>query len=164
MSGGKVFGLEELVKVREGFKKQGAKVVFTNGCFDLIHGGHVYLFQTCRKMGDVLIVGVNDDDSLRKIKGPLRPIFPLTERLEILSAIQEVDYLVSFSETTPWKIIAELRPDVLVKGGDWKPDEVVGRKEVEEAGGEVRVIPYKEGQSTSHIIEKIGNISKREDK
>lgn len=151
----KIYRMEELVKVRKQYKKKKTKVVFTNGCFDLIHGGHIYLFQMCQKLGDVLIVGVNDDVSVKKIKGPMRPLFPLNERLEILSAIQEVDCLVSFSETIPRKLIAELRPDVLAKGGDWRPDEVVGKKEVEEEGGEVKIIPYQKGHSTSQIIEKI---------
>ncbi|NIM57890.1 MAG: D-glycero-beta-D-manno-heptose 1-phosphate adenylyltransferase [Candidatus Aminicenantes bacterium] len=145
----------DLVKIRNKLKNKRKKVVFTNGCFDLLHSGHVHLFREAKKKGDVFIVAVNDDASVKKIKGTSRPIFPLEERIEILGAIEEIDYLTSFSEETPQKIIALLLPDVLVKGGDWKPDEVVGRKEVEEVGGEVVIIPYLEGSSSSEIIKRI---------
>jgi len=105
-------------------------------------------------------VAVNDDSSIKKIKGTSRPIFPLEERIEILEAIEDIDYLVSFSEETPQKIIARLLPDVLVKGGDWSPEEVVGRKEVEEAGGEVVIIPFLEGRSSSDIVKRIVSSAK----
>ncbi|MEE9390707.1 MAG: D-glycero-beta-D-manno-heptose 1-phosphate adenylyltransferase [Candidatus Aminicenantaceae bacterium] len=143
------------MKIREKLRKQGKKVVLTNGCFDLLHSGHIHIFKEAKKYGDILVVAVNDDFSVKKIKGASRPIFPLEERLEILEAIEDIDYLTFFSEETPQKIIAVLVPDVLVKGGDWKPDEIVGREEVEGAGGDVRVIPYLEGCSTSEIIERI---------
>lgn len=149
----------ELVKIRNRLKQKGKKVVFTNGCFDLLHGGHIHLFREARKLGDVLIVAVNDDESVKKIKGTSRPIFPLEERLEILEAIEDIDYLTSFSEETPRKIIMRLLPDVLVKGGDWRPEEVVGKEEVERAGGEVVIIPYLEGRSTSEIIGKFIKLS-----
>ena len=103
----------------------------------------------------MFIVAVNEDESIRKIKGGLRPIFPLQERLEVLEAIGNIDYLVTFSEETPQRIIAALLPDVLVKGGDWKPEDVVGKREVESAGGRVVIIPYLEGRSTSEIIDRI---------
>lgn len=151
----KIQKLDDMVRIREELRRQGKKVVFTNGCFDLLHGGHIHLFREAKKLGDVLIVAVNDDGSMRKIKGPSRPIFPLQERLEILEAIEDVDYLTYFSEETPQRTIAALVPDVLAKGGDWKPDEVVGKKEVEEAGGKVVIIPYLEGHSTSDIIDRI---------
>ncbi|NIM91091.1 MAG: D-glycero-beta-D-manno-heptose 1-phosphate adenylyltransferase [Candidatus Aminicenantes bacterium] len=147
--------LADLVNIRSQLKSKGKKVVFTNGCFDLLHSGHIHLFREAKKKGDVFIVAVNDDASVRKIKGTSRPIFPLEERIEILEAIEDIDYLASFSEETPQKIIARLLPDVLVKGGDWKPEEVVGRKEVEEAGGEVVIIPYLEGCSSSDIVKRI---------
>ena len=153
----KIYKLKDLIKIREELRKKGKKVVFTNGCFDLLHKGHIHLFREAKKWGDVLIVAVNDDASIKKFKGSWRPIFPLEERLEILEAIEEIDYLVSFSEDTPQKIISLLIPDVLVKGGDWKLDEVVGREEVEGAGGRVVLVPYLEGYSTSALINKIIN-------
>ena len=152
--------LADLVKIRNQLKHQGKKVVFTNGCFDLLHSGHIHLFREARKKGDVFIVAVNDDSSTRKIKGASRPIFPLKERIEILGAIEDIDYLASFSEETPQKIIARLLPDVLVKGGDWKPEEVVGKREVEDAGGEVEIIPYLEGRSSSDIVKRIVSSAK----
>lgn len=129
--------------------------MFTNGCFDLIHAGHVHLFHEAKKLGDVLIVAVNTDRSIREIKGASRPIFPLEERLEILEAIEYIDYLVSFPDETPRKVISVLLPDVLVKGADWKMDEVVGRKEVEEAGGKVVRVSLHKGQSTTSLLERI---------
>ena len=151
----KIHSQDDLLKIREELRKQGKKVVLTNGCFDLLHSGHIHIFREAKKYGDILVVAVNDDFSVKKIKGASRPIFPLEERLEILEAIEDIDYLTFFSEETPQKIIAVLVPDVLVKGGDWKPDEIVGREEVEGAGGDVRIIPYLEGCSTSEIIERI---------
>ncbi len=152
--------LADLVKIRNKLKHQDKKVVFTNGCFDLLHSGHIHLFREARKKGDVFIVAVNDDSSIRKIKGTSRPIFPLKERIEILAAIEDIDYLASFSEEIPQKIIARLLPDVLVKGGDWKPEEVVGKREVEDAGGEVEIIPYLEGRSSSDIVKRIVSSAK----
>jgi len=151
----KIYSQDDLLKIRGELRQQGKKVVFTNGCFDLLHGGHIHLFREARKHGDILVVAVNDDFSVKKIKGASRPIFPLEERLEILEAIEEIDYLTYFSEDTPQEVIALLLPDVLVKGGDWKPEDVVGKREVEGAGGDVRIIPYLEGCSTSEIIERI---------
>lgn len=152
--------LADLVNIRSQLKRKGKKVVFTNGCFDLLHSGHIHLFREAKKKGDVFIVAVNDDASIKKIKGTSRPIFPLKERIEILGAIEDVDYLASFSEETPQKIIARLLPDVLVKGGDWRPEQVVGKKEVEEAGGEVVIIPYLEGRSSSDIVKRIVSSAK----
>jgi D-beta-D-heptose 7-phosphate kinase/D-beta-D-heptose 1-phosphate adenosyltransferase len=151
----KVQTLTNLLKIRAGLRRQGKKVVFTNGCFDLIHGGHIELFRKAKSLGDVLIVALNIDASVRKIKGPSRPVFPLEERFEVLGAIEYIDYLTSFSEETPQKIIAALLPDVLVKGGDWPPDQVVGKREVEAAGGRVVLVPYLKGHSSSSIIKKI---------
>jgi rfaE bifunctional protein nucleotidyltransferase chain/domain len=151
----KIKKLEDLVKVRRRLKREEKKVVFTNGCFDLIHGGHVRLFRKARAEGDILIVALNTDASIRKLKGPCRPVFPLRERLEILEALADIDYLTWFGESTPQKTVAALLPDVLVKGGDWKPDNVVGRAEVEAAGGRVVIFPYVKGHSTTGIIEKI---------
>ena len=150
-----VHSLRSLAKIRTALRREGKRVVFTNGCFDLIHGGHVFLFKQAKKLGDVLIVAVNDDRSIRKIKGPLRPIVPLAERLEILGAVECVDYLIPFSEETPQKVISVLLPDVLVKGKDWKKHEVVGREEVEKAGGRVVLAPLYKGQSSTSLLEKI---------
>ena len=152
---GKVRSLEELVSIRRRLKGQGKTVAFTNGCFDLLHAGHVRLFREAKRLGDVLIVGLNSDASVRRLKGPGRPIFPLRERLEILAAIADIDYLTSFGEATPKKIIAALLPDVLVKGGDWGPDEIVGRAEVEAAGGRVVRVRHFKGHSTSSLIRRI---------
>ncbi len=151
----KVHTLTNLLKIRARLRSRGKKVVFTNGCFDLIHGGHIELFRKAKSLGDVLIVALNTDASVRKIKGPSRPVFPLEERFEVLGAIEYIDYLTSFVEETPQKIIAVLLPDILVKGGDWRPGRVVGKKEVEAAGGRVVIIPYLKGHSSSAIIKQI---------
>ncbi len=147
--------LDELIQIRQELRRQNRKVVFTNGCFDLLHSGHIHIFKEAKKLGDVFIVAVNEDESVRKIKGESRPIFPLEERLEVLEAIENIDYLLSFAEETPQRVIAALLPDVLVKGGDWAPEEVVGKREVEEAGGKVVIIPYLEGRSSSEILDRI---------
>jgi len=152
-----ILNWKELQRRREKWRSQGKKAVFTNGCFDLLHAGHVYLFKEARKRGDILIVAVNSDSSLRRLKGPLRPVFPLKERLEVLAAIEFIDFLTVFNQDTPQKIISLLRPDVLVKGGDWPADQIVGRREVEEAGGRVVLIPYLEGFSTTNLLQKISS-------
>jgi rfaE bifunctional protein nucleotidyltransferase chain/domain len=132
------------------------RVVFTNGVFDLLHPGHVELLEFARAQGDLLVVGVNSDDSVRRLKGPKRPIFPLAERAEILSAFACVDFVAPFAEDTPLELIRSLaRVDVLVKGGDYRPDQVVGRAEVEGAGGRLVIVPLAVGYSTSGLIEKI---------
>ena len=151
----KTNSLRSLEDIRISLKREGKTIVFTNGCFDIIHSGHVFLFKEAKKLGDVLIVAVNDDESIEMIKGPSRPIFPLAERLEILEAIEHIDYLIPFPEETPQKVISTLIPDVLVKGEDWKKDEVVGRKEVEDAGGKVVLVALCEGQSTTSLLKKI---------
>jgi len=154
-AGKKILSLEALIKVRHGLRRKGWKVVFTNGCFDILHAGHIRLFREAKKQGHVLIVALNEDESVRRLKGPSRPVFPLGERLEILEAIEDIDYLTSFPEDTPQKIIAALLPDILVKGGDWRPEEVIGRKEVEAAGGRVVIVPYMKGHSSSTIIRRV---------
>ena len=151
----KIRRIDALKRIRARLRREGKRVVFTNGCFDLIHGGHIHLFRWAKKQGDVLIVALNTDASIRRLKGPTRPIFPLAERFEVLAAIEDIDYLVSFGEDTPRKIIATLLPDILVKGGDWGPGEIVGAEEVEAAGGRVLRVPYLKGHSSTDIIEKI---------
>ena len=151
----KIRSRRELVPIRRALARAGKKVVFTNGCFDLLHAGHVRLFRKAKGLGDVLIIALNTDASVRKLKGPTRPVFPLRERLEVLAAFADVDYVTWFAEPTPRKIVAELLPDVLVKGGDWGPDRVIGRAEVEAAGGKVVIVPYLKGRSSSRLIERI---------
>jgi len=157
----KIRSLGELVPVRRKLRREGQTVVFTNGCFDLLHGGHIRLFREAKRRGDVLVVALNTDASVRKLKGPSRPIFPLKERLEVLSAVADIDYLTWFAENTPRKIIAALLPDVLIKGGDWTPDEVVGKAEIEAAGGRVVIVPYFKGHSSTSIIDRIIRDSSR---
>ncbi|MBM3297410.1 MAG: D-glycero-beta-D-manno-heptose 1-phosphate adenylyltransferase [Candidatus Aminicenantes bacterium] len=151
----KIFPRSEFLPVREELRRRGRKLVFTNGCFDLLHAGHVRLFREARSLGDALVVALNDDASVRRLKGPSRPVTPLAERLEVLEAVEAVSYLTWFAEDTPREIVAALLPDVLVKGGDWTPETVVGREEVEAAGGRVVIIPYLPGHSTSSILERI---------
>jgi rfaE bifunctional protein nucleotidyltransferase chain/domain len=151
----KIKSFREILPIRRALKRKGKTVVFTNGCFDLLHAGHVLLFRKAREKGDVLIVALNTDASVRRLKGPTRPVFPLRERLEILSAFADIDYVTWFAEPTPRKIVAELLPDILVKGGDWGPGRVVGRAEVEAAGGRVVIVPYLEGHSSSGFIDRI---------
>ena len=134
-----------------------ARVVFTNGVFDLLHGGHIELLWFARRQGDVLVVGVNDDESVRRLKGPSRPVFPLDERMEILAALKPVSWVVPFSEDTPLELIRSMpRLDVLVKGGDYTAREVVGRREVEARGGRLLLFPIRTRNSTSNILSKLG--------
>jgi len=136
-------------------KRNGRRVVFTNGCFDLLHPGHIGSLEQARALGDALIVGLNSDASVRQLKGPGRPVLPERERAEILAALECVDAVVIFDAPTPRELIARLLPDVLVKGGDWPGDQIVGREEVEAAGGRVVSIPVVPGHSTTEILRKI---------
>lgn len=131
------------------------RVVFTNGVFDLLHPGHIDILARARLQGDALIVGVNSDDSVRRLKGPSRPVRDERERAYVVSALESVDAVVLFAEDTPLELIRRLRPDVLVKGGDYTPDAVVGRDDVESWGGQVVIVPLVPGQSTTAIIEKL---------
>jgi D-beta-D-heptose 7-phosphate kinase/D-beta-D-heptose 1-phosphate adenosyltransferase len=133
----------------------GARIVFTNGVFDLLHPGHLRYLQTARTLGDALVVGINSDRSVRANKGAGRPITPEVERAEILAALTPIDAVVVFDEDTPYELIAALQPDVLVKGADWPEDAIVGRDIVEAHGGRVVRIPVEQGYSTTRIIEKI---------
>jgi len=145
-----------LALTRKLAKRKGEKIVFTNGVFDLLHPGHIQLLQFARAQGDLLVVGVNDDTSVRRLKGEKRPIFPLTERMEILAALECVDYVVPFSEDTPLQLIQTLgNIDVLVKGGDYSSADVVGREEVEGRGGKLHLFRLAGGYSSSGLIEKI---------
>lgn len=149
--------LNEIIVIRERLKKNKKKVVFTNGCFDLIHGGHVDYLTKAKQLGDILIVGLNSDASVKRIKGDKRPILLQDERAFIISSIKPVDYVVFFDEDTPAEIIGKLIPDILVKGADWSIDNIVGRDVVEANGGEVKTIKFVNEQSTTKIINSILN-------
>ncbi len=136
-------------------ENKGRKIVFTNGCFDILHRGHVSYLSEARKLGDVLVVGLNSDDSVKRLKGPDRPINNEVDRQYVLSQIKSVDYVEIFSEDTPLNLILKIRPKVLVKGGDWKLDQIIGAKEVLADGGEVLSLSFVNGYSTSSIIHKI---------
>lgn len=136
-------------------KRNGRRVVFTDGCFDLLHPGHIRILEQARALGDALIVGLNSDASVRQLKGEGRPVIPERERAEILAALESVDGVVVFDDLTPREVITKLLPDVLVKGGDWPGDQIVGREEVEAAGGRVVSIPVVAGYSTTEILRKI---------
>jgi rfaE bifunctional protein nucleotidyltransferase chain/domain len=151
----KVLSLPQAVALRKRARKAGCKVVFTNGCFDLLHAGHVAYLEAARRQGDILIVGVNSDSSVRRIKGKGRPVLPEEDRAEILAALAAVDVVVIFGEDTPAVIIGFLQPDVLAKGADWAAGSIVGREDVLAAGGRVIRIPLRPGISTSSIIRKV---------
>ena len=147
--------LDEIKTIRKKLKKENLKVVFTNGCFDLIHAGHVDYLSKAKALGDVLIVGLNSDASVNRIKGNKRPILLQNERAFILLNLKPVDYVTIFEEDTPEKLIRELIPDILVKGGDWPVEKIVGKDVVETNGGEVKTIEFINDQSTSKIIKSI---------
>jgi D-beta-D-heptose 7-phosphate kinase/D-beta-D-heptose 1-phosphate adenosyltransferase len=152
---GKIKTREELQRLIHTLKKNGKRIVFTNGCFDILHVGHVRYLEQAKSLGDVLVVGINSDRSVRGLKGPRRPILPVEERGEILSGLGCTDYITVFDEPTPFELVSLLQPDVLVKGGDWTPDQVVGREVVEGSGGRVVILPFVEGSSTTNIIDVI---------
>ena len=150
-----ILTLEEAILRFGREKRNDRRIVFTNGCFDLLHPGHIRGFELARSLGDALIVGLNSDASVRQLKGPGRPVMPERERAEILAALESVDAVVIFDEPTPREVISRLLPDVLVKGSDWPGDQIVGREEVEAAGGRVVSLPLVPGYSTTAILQKI---------
>ena len=152
-----VMSEEDLLKQVANARQRGEKIVMTNGCFDILHAGHVSYLANARKLGDRLIVAVNSDQSVKQLKGESRPINPLMQRMIVLGALDSVDWVVPFEEQTPQRLIARILPDVLVKGGDYKPDQIAGSKEVIAAGGEVRVLNFEDGCSTTNIINSIKN-------
>lgn len=152
---GQVVSLKKLKEFRKKWRRQGKKLVFTNGCFDLLHLGHIRYLKKAKSLGDFLVVGLNSDRSVKKIKGEKRPILPEKERAEILSSLWFVDYVVLFNEETPERLIKELEPDVLVKGADWKLKEIVGADLVRSRGGVVRRIPLYKSRSTTSVIDEI---------
>jgi len=154
----KILPLEDAYRVIDGHKARGDRVVFTNGCFDLIHPGHTRYLADARELGDLLIVALNSDRSVRELKGDDRPIFPQQERAEILAALEAVDYVTIFDDPTPQAVIARMLPHVLVKGAGWGPTEIVGRTEVEAAGGRVVSMQAVPGFSTTSIVSTVQKI------
>lgn len=152
---GRVDSQEQLIRELGRVNRGTHRVVFTNGCFDLLHPGHVRCLEQARSLGDRLVVALNSDESVRRLKGAPRPLLPESERAELLAALEAVDFVVVFSQPTPRELIARLLPDVLVKGGDWETAAIVGRAEVEAAGGKVVSIPLEAGYSTSQLFAKI---------
>lgn len=151
----KIKSQAELSKICAELKKNHQTLVFTNGCFDLLHPGHLHYLIKARALGDLLIVGINSDRSVKKLKGENRPLSPEQDRLEILAGLACVDYVTTFDEPDPYQLIALLKPDVLVKGGDWPVDQIIGREIVEQGGGKAVSIPFTPGYSTTKLIEKI---------
>ena len=151
----KILHRDVLSKKLDALRKKGKKIAFTNGCFDILHVGHVRYLREARKTADVLILALNSDASVRSIKGEKRPLVTETERAEVLSALEFIDFVTIFDELTPLELIKYLKPDVLIKGGDWPEEKVVGRDEVKQWGGRVAIIPEVQGKSTTNIVEKI---------
>jgi D-beta-D-heptose 7-phosphate kinase/D-beta-D-heptose 1-phosphate adenosyltransferase len=151
---GQVLRLQNIAKALAPFKEKHAKIVFTNGCFDLLHVGHIRYLQQARALGDLLVVGVNSDASVKRLKGPTRPVQNEEDRAEILAALACVDFTVIFPEDTPEKLIQAVVPGILVKGGDWKIDQIVGAHFVQSQGGKVLSLQFVDGKSTTKLIEK----------
>lgn len=147
--------IEELIEIRIKLKKENKKVVFTNGCFDILHAGHVDYIIKAKEKGDILIVAINSDSSMKRIKGTSRPIVPQNERAFIISNLKSVDFVVIFEEDTPYEIITKLVPDILVKGEDWSIENIVGKDIVEANGGKVETIKFVNNQSTTNIIKTV---------
>jgi D-beta-D-heptose 7-phosphate kinase/D-beta-D-heptose 1-phosphate adenosyltransferase len=154
----KILERDALRKKLEDLRKKGKKIAFTNGCFDILHVGHVRYLRKARKTADLLVLALNSDSSVRSIKGAKRPLVNEKERAEILAALEFVDFVTIFKESTPLKLIKYLKPDILIKGGDWPEENVVGREEVKKWGGHVEIIPEVKGKSTTNIVEKIKHI------
>jgi rfaE bifunctional protein nucleotidyltransferase chain/domain len=155
MSGRVILDREGLLRARADLRAGGRTLVFTNGCFDILHVGHVRYLAAARALGDALLVAINSDASVRALKGAGRPVMSESERAELLAALSSVDFVTVFDEDSPRRLIAEVLPDVLVKGGDYELDEIHGREEVEAAGGRVLALPFVEGASTTGIIERV---------
>jgi len=149
--------LDELMSMVAEARYRGERLIMTNGCFDVLHAGHVSYLEEAKSLGDRLIVAVNDDASVRRLKGESRPINELQDRLLVLAGLAAVDWVVPFSDDTPASLIAEVLPDVLVKGGDYQPDDIAGAKDVLENGGDVRILAFRDGQSSSRIIDKLSD-------
>jgi len=153
------YTFDSIGKTADRWREAGLVIVFTNGCFDLIHVGHVRYLKQARELGDLLVVGVNTDESIRNLKGKDRPVSKLADRLEVLLALRWVDAVVPFSESTPEELIGQVRPHVLVKGGDWPLEKIAGREFVESYGGRTVSLPFHEGTSTTSILDRIRSSS-----
>ncbi|MBI3783422.1 MAG: D-glycero-beta-D-manno-heptose 1-phosphate adenylyltransferase [Deltaproteobacteria bacterium] len=140
-------------------RRQGKRIVFTNGCFDLLHPGHIRYLRAAKGLGDVLVLGLNSDASVRRLKGLTRPLVPQADRAEVMAALEMVDYVTLFSEDTPYALIKVVRPDVLVKGGDWTPARIAGADLVKANGGKVRSLKFAKGYSTTRLVERIRRLS-----
>ncbi|MBL7196877.1 MAG: D-glycero-beta-D-manno-heptose 1-phosphate adenylyltransferase [Candidatus Omnitrophica bacterium] len=151
----KIFSINRLVEIVTFLKKRKKRVVFTNGCFDILHVGHISYLNRAKQLGDILIVAVNSDSSVKSIKGKNKPINKLKDRMKIISGLESINYVCSFSQSTPLNLIKKFSPDILVKGGDWKDKEIVGADFVKSYGGKVVTIPFKKGYSTTRLIKKI---------
>ncbi len=151
----KIYPRNELKAEVDRLKREGKKVIFTNGCFDILHAGHTQYLREAKKLGDVLILAINSDSSVRSIKGEKRPVVPETERAEVVASLASVDYVTIFDELTPLALIEFLQPDVIVKGGDWAEKDIVGAEAVRKWGGRVAIMPEIEGASTTNVIEKV---------
>ena len=156
-----IYSFDELSEIIKVSKLNSEKIVMTNGCFDILHAGHITYLEEAKLLGDRLLVAVNDDVSVSRLKGPKRPINSLDDRLKVLNGLVSVDWVISFSEDTPVRLIKDLKPDVLVKGGDYQLSEIIGGQEVLANGGKIKALSYKEGFSTSAIIEKLSFIKFR---
>ncbi len=152
---GKLKSSTEIKKIAARLKRKGKKIVFTNGCFDILHYGHIKYLEKCRKLGDILVIGLNSDSSVRKIKGKNRPVTGQKERAAILASLEFVDYITIFSDATPVKLINMITPQILAKGGDWRKNEIVGGAHVKKKGGRVVTIPFVRGYSTTRILKRI---------
>jgi rfaE bifunctional protein nucleotidyltransferase chain/domain len=159
---GKILSIEDIRRERERLRAEGQQLVFTNGCFDILHVGHIRYLQSARALGDALLVAINSDRSVRELKGAGRPVMNEHERAEMLAALSAVDYVTIFDDISPRSLIAEVLPDILVKGGDYQLDEIHGREEVEAAGGRALSLPFVEGASTSSIIERVKKVMSNE--
>ena len=155
---GEVVSRAELKRRGDALRSAGKRLVFTNGCFDILHPGHIRMLEKARELGDALVVAINSDPSVKENKGPQRPVISEDERAEILAALEAVDFVTVFDEATPRELVAEILPAILVKGSDWGPDEIIGREEVEAAGGKVVSIPLEVGYSTTKLIERIRHL------
>lgn len=154
------YSREELLVERRRWKHDGKRVVFTNGCYDVLHPGHVRLLEQARSLGDVLVLALNSDESVQRLKGPTRPLFPAEKRVRLATALEAVDAVTIFDEETPRELIAAVLPDILVKGADWSHF-IAGREEVETAGGKVVTIPIEQGFSTTNIVQKVLDRNRR---
>lgn len=153
----KILSLPELKQVVADAKAAGKKIVFTNGCFDILHAGHVRYLAEARALGDYLVLGLNSDSSVKRLKGEGRPLNPQEDRALVLAALESVSYICVFDEDTPLKLITAILPDILVKGGDWAPEQIVGAREVLANGGEVKSLGFTEGKSSTNILRKMGH-------